>query len=214
MPPAVAVASQSSFPPTTFNSLRSFYIMSDTCLSHTMQHFETGRPTSSRLDIEAWVRGVSSAHLMSSSPKKKMAQRPSATKSDDSRSTWSMTRKGEGAGSKTVGFTVREKPASSAASGYDLISKAQSSSLHTLTSSNGTFATKSSSSRKKTAAKRGDLALLNPKIQFRAFEEAEDWGIEFSQAIKDLWSRCHASLLVVFDEREWWILMLWFHAGS
>lgn len=36
-----------------------------------------------------------------------MAQRPSATKSDDSRSTRSMTRKGEGPGSKTVGFTVR-----------------------------------------------------------------------------------------------------------
>lgn len=83
-----------------------------------------------------------------------MAQRPSATKSDDSRLTRSMTRKGEGAGSKTVGFTVREKPASSAASGYDLISKAPSSSLRTMTSSNGTFATKSSSSKKKTVAKR------------------------------------------------------------
>lgn len=115
-----------------------------------------------------------------------MAQRPSATKSDDSRLTRSMIRKGERAGCKTVGFTVREKPASSAESGYDLISKAPSSSLRTMTSSNGTFATKSSSSKKKTVAKREDFALLNPKIQFRAFEEAEDWGIEFSQAIKDL----------------------------
>ena len=92
--------------------------MSDNRLFRNMQHFETGCPMSSRLDIEAWVRGVSSTHLVSSSPKKK-----------------------------------------------------------------------------KTVAKREDLALLDPKIQFRAFQEAEDWGIEFSQAIKDLWSRCHASLL-------------------
>lgn len=193
--------------------------MSDTRLFHTMQHFETGCPTSSRLDIEAWVGGVCTfseladpaprpkthpkdpkktpfdTHMMSSSPKKKMAQKPSTTNSDDSRLTRSMTQKGEGAGSKTVGFTVQEKPASSAASGYDLISKAPSSSLRTMTSSNETFGTKSSSSKKKTVVKREDLALLNPKIHFRAFEEAGDWGIDFSQAIKDLWSRCHARFL-------------------
>lgn len=134
--------------------------------------------------------------MMSSSPTKKMEQISSTTNNDDSsRQTRSMTQKGEGAGSKTVGFTVQEKPASTAASGYDLISKGPSSSLRTMTSSNETFATKSSSSKKKTVTKREDLALLNPKIQFRAFEEAEDCGMEFSQAIKDLWSRCEARFL-------------------
>lgn len=198
-----------------FISLRSFYIMSDTCLSHTMQHFQTDSSTSSPLDIEAWVRGVSSftepaahpkphpnrrkhipfdTHSMSSSTNKKIA------KSGDSRLTRSMSQIGDQAGSKTGGFTTREKPASSAASGYDLISKSPSSpmtrsSLRTMTSSNGTLATKSSSSKKKTVAKREDLALLNPKIHFRAFEEAEDWGIVFSKPIKDLWSRCYACLL-------------------
>lgn len=175
-----------------------------------MQHFETDSSTSSLLDIEAWVRGVScftepaarpnphpkcpkqkhfDTHSMSSSTKKKIA------KSDDSRLTRSMTQKGDRAGSNTVGFTAREKPASPAASRYDLISKAPSSPLRTMTSSNGTLATKSSLSKKNTVAKREDLALLNPKIHFRAFEEAEDWGIEFSKPIKDLWSRCYASLL-------------------
>lgn len=84
--------------------------------------------------------------------RKKMAQEPTTTKSDDIRLTRSMTQKGDGARSTTVVFTVRGKPASSAVSGYDLISKAPSSSLRTMMSSSGTFATKSSSSKKKTVS--------------------------------------------------------------
>ena len=71
--------------------------------------------------------------------------------------------------SDSRGFAVQEEPAStSTASGYNLISKAPSSSLPTMTNSNGTLHIKSSSSKKKTVAKRENLALLSPTIQFRA----------------------------------------------
>lgn len=58
--------------------------MSDTRLSHTMQHFETGSSTSSFLDIEAWVRGVSSFTEPAARPK----PHPTTTKTETLRHTF------------------------------------------------------------------------------------------------------------------------------
>lgn len=61
---------------------------------------------------------------MSSSLKKKLAQRPSMTKSNNSHLTQSITQKKEGAESKPVKFTMREKSALFAVSRYNSILKA------------------------------------------------------------------------------------------
>lgn len=110
-----------------------------------MQHLSTDCPTSSRLEIEAWVRGINSCSELTDPtarltqpakcskhehvlcryisdeqlPEKAHAAEASAT-NNDSCSTRSMSRKSEG--SKAVGLpgvAVQEEPAStSAASGY------------------------------------------------------------------------------------------------
>ncbi len=149
---------------------------------------------------------------MGGSPKKQEVQRTSATGDDDSRLTRSKTRKSERAGSKAVvsmrermvaipqddanTLPLTEEPAStSTASEYDAISEAASFPPPTMTSSKGRSPTRSSSPKKKTVAKREDLALLNPAINFKAFRMAEDLGIVLPQSVKELWYRCDASLL-------------------
>lgn len=154
----------------------------------------------------------SCTNSMGESSKKQEAQRTSATVDDDNRLTRSRTRKSERAGSKAVVcmrdrivaiqegdakiLPLTEQPAStSAASEYDVISEATSFPPPTLTSSKGRSPTRSSSSKIKTVATRADLALLNPKINFKAFRMADNLGIVLPQAVKELWHRCDASLL-------------------
>ena len=191
---------------------------SDIPFSHLLQH-----STSSRPEIAAWISGLrtlsestdpaapptppakrrhphcakhqhADTHSMGGSPKKEEAQRPSATGDDDSRLTRSRTRKTERAGKNTLPST--EEPAStSATSEYDPFSEAASFPLPTLTSSKERSPTRSSSPKKKTVVKRQDLALLNPRIKFGAFTNAETFGIVLPQSVKNLLYRCEAGFL-------------------
>ncbi|KAI9764630.1 MAG: hypothetical protein M1840_008127 [Geoglossum simile] len=148
-------------------------------------------------------------HLMSGSPRKQKVQKTPTIGDDDSFPTRGRTRKSERARSRVVVSTrgqiatvpegnantppLIEEPASaSAASEYDVVSGAPSLLPSTITSSKGRSPTRSSSPKKMTVTKRGDLVLLSPTIEFGNFSEAENWGIELPQSVKELWYRCEA----------------------
>ncbi|XTI85968.1 hypothetical protein V2W45_1340897 [Cenococcum geophilum] len=146
------------------------------------------------------------AYLMSGSLRKQEVQKTPAIRDDDNRPTRSRTRKSGRAGSRAV-VSMRERmvavPGDDAntpplteepvsASEYDAVSEAPSFPPPTVTSSKGRSPTRSSSPKKRTVAKREDLALLSPIIEFRAFREVENWGFELPQSVKELWYRCDA----------------------
>lgn len=84
---------------------------------------------------------------------------------------------------------------SSVASDIDSISNAPSLLARTASISNRSPSRSSSPSKRlrktpATVTKRGDLALMKPRIEFRAFEDAEELGLVLPQSIKDLWMRC------------------------
>lgn len=88
---------------------------------------------------------------------------------------------------------LTEEPASaSAVSEYDAVSEAPSFPPSTVTSSKGRSPTRSLSSKKRVVAEREDLAFLSLIMEFRAFREAENWGIELPQSVKGLLYRCDA----------------------
>ncbi|KAH0552947.1 hypothetical protein GP486_006857 [Trichoglossum hirsutum] len=149
------------------------------------------------------------ALLMSGSSRKQKVQKTSAIRDDDNFPTRGRTRKSGRARGRVV-VSMREQmaavpeddtntppltegPASaSVASEYDAISEAPSFPLPTVTSLRERSSTRSSSPKKKTVTKREDLALLNPTIEFKGFDEAENCGIELPQSVKELWYRCDA----------------------
>lgn len=125
-----------------------------------------------------------------------MEQIPFITNNNNSsHQTQSIIQKKKEIRSKTVGFTLQKKLALTVVSIYNLILKKSSFFFCTITSSNNTFTTKSSFLNKKTVIKRKNLILLNPKILFRAFEEAENCEIKFSLAINNLWLYCNIKFL-------------------
>lgn len=81
---------------------------------------------------------------------------------------------------------------------YDAMSEVPSFSLATMSSSQGRSPSRSSSPKKRTVAKREDLALLSPTIEFCAFEEAKNLGVELPQSVQELWHRCDVCFHSVF----------------
>jgi hypothetical protein len=148
---------------------------------------------------------------MSESPRKQKVQKTPTTGDDDSFPTRGRTRKsGRARGRVVVSMRgqmatmpegnantppLTEEPTSaSAASEYDVVSGALSLPPSTVTSSKRRSPIRSSSPKKMTVAKHEDLALLSPTIEFRDFSEAENWGIELPQSVKELWYHCKAHI--------------------
>lgn len=143
------------------------------------------------------------SYPMSGSPRKQQVRETHAGKDDGTKSIRRSARNDRRAGSTAV-LSMRGRRVApvedtntpsrteelDSTSEYDAVSEVPSFPPPTTSSVKGRSPTRSLSPKKRTVAKREDLALMSPTIEFCAFREAENWGIELPRSVKELWYRC------------------------